>query len=102
MNSRLSLGDRVLLAQPGGCAAGGSRLKAGELRPPCRQADGLGELSDLRVSLKTPNIELAAPPSLLPSLHPLSHQPLYSGASPLLLLALTLKFCLGTSPQMPV
>lgn len=35
-------------------------LNQEEHRPPCRQTDGVGELSDLYVSLKTPNIELAA------------------------------------------
>ena len=35
-------------------------LNQEEHRPPCRQTDGLGEPSDLCVSLKTPNIELAA------------------------------------------
>lgn len=48
--------------------------------PPCRQTDGLGELSDLCVLLKTPNIELAAKTHIrtnslsLPPSHP-SHAP---------------------------
>ena len=84
-------------------------LNQEEHRPPCRQTDGLGEPSDLCVSLKTPDVELAAKThkrtnSLsLPPSHP-SHAPPppYSAASPLLLLALTLQFCLGTSSQVPM
>ena len=55
-------------------------LNQEEHRPPCRQTDGLGEPSDLCVSLKTPNIELAAKTHIrtnslsLPPSHP-SHAP---------------------------